>query len=275
MKTIVSHHRHQKEPPESITHNALLTDRPHYHHHFSANQRQVLLQELITHKRHQSATNHARHTMLFGLGLCLSLLMVIAAFEFPFYDESAKVDLGGNTQHFEETLDVPLTEQVVPPPPKVHSPQIVEVSDHQVIEEIKISLDIEMTEQTKVEEVTISKNLEESMPEEEAEEIFTIVEQQPSPAGGMAAFYDFVGQHLKYPQRASRMGVEGRVFVQFVVEKDGSLTDIQVVKGIGGGCDEEALRVLTMAPDWNPGKQRGRPVRVRMVMPIMFKLFDG
>lgn len=75
-----------------------------------------------------------------------------------------------------------------------------------------------------------------------------------------------------YPHRAQRMGIEGWVFVEFVVERDGSLTDIKVVKGIGGGCDDEAIRVISQAPKWNAGKQRGRSVRVRMVMPIMFKL---
>ncbi len=68
------------------------------------------------------------------------------------------------------------------------------------------------------------------------------------------------------------MNLDGRVFIEFVVEKDGSLTDVKVVKGIGGGCDEEAVRVISQAPKWRPGKQRGRAVRVRMVMPIMFKL---
>ncbi|MCK5371843.1 MAG: energy transducer TonB, partial [Cyclobacteriaceae bacterium] len=93
-----------------------------------------------------------------------------------------------------------------------------------------------------------------------------------SPVGGIKAFYDFVGANLRYPPRALRMGLEGRVFVEFVVEKDGSLTDIKVVKGIGGGCDDEAVRVISLAPKWNPGKQRGNAVRVRMVLPIMFKL---
>lgn len=70
------------------------------------------------------------------------------------------------------------------------------------------------------------------------------------------------------------MGIEGRVFVEFVVERDGSLTDIKVVKGIGGGCDDEAIRVISQAPKWNAGKQRGRSVRVRMVLPIIFKLLE-
>jgi protein TonB len=88
----------------------------------------------------------------------------------------------------------------------------------------------------------------------------------------MKAFYDYVSKNLKYPPKAARMGIEGRVFVEFIVERDGSLTDINVAKGIGGGCDEEAVRVIAEAPNWSPGKQRGRAVRVRMIMPIVFKL---
>jgi protein TonB len=98
------------------------------------------------------------------------------------------------------------------------------------------------------------------------------VENQPAPVGGYEAFYKYIGKNIKYPDQARRMGVEGKVFVQFVVDKDGSITDVQVLKGIGSGCDEEAIRVVKSAPKWTPGKQRGRPVRVRMSVPIAFKL---
>jgi protein TonB len=77
---------------------------------------------------------------------------------------------------------------------------------------------------------------------------------------------------MKYPAQARRMGIEGKVFVEFVVDKDGTLTEVKTVKGIGAGCDEEAVRVIQSAPKWKPGKQRGRPVKVRMILPIIFKL---
>ena len=77
---------------------------------------------------------------------------------------------------------------------------------------------------------------------------------------------------MEYPSQARRMGIEGRVFVQFVVDKQGNVTEVQSVKGIGAGCDEEAERVLRESPKFKPGKQRGRPVKVRMVLPIIFKL---
>jgi len=77
---------------------------------------------------------------------------------------------------------------------------------------------------------------------------------------------------MRYPVQARRMGIEGRVFVQFVVQKDGSLQEIQVIKGIGAGCDEEAVRVIKKSKNWKPGKQRGRAVKVRMIIPIVFRL---
>lgn len=129
-----------------------------------------------------------------------------------------------------------------------------------------------MNEDTRIEAVVFIEDTQAGIPEEKVDEIFTIVEEQPSPDGGIKSFYEFVSKNLNYPAQARRMGMEGRVFVEFVVEKDGSLTDIKVVKGIGAGCNEEAVRVLSLAPNWNPGKQRGREVRVRMIMPIMFKL---
>lgn len=103
-------------------------------------------------------------------------------------------------------------------------------------------------------------------------EIFDIVEDQPIPPGGMGAFYKYVGMNIKYPNDARRMGVQGKVFVQFVVDKDGSLINVKSIKGIGAGCDEEAVRIIEAAPNWKPGKQRGKPVKVRMILPITFKL---
>ncbi|MEQ8364978.1 MAG: energy transducer TonB [Cyclobacteriaceae bacterium] len=107
---------------------------------------------------------------------------------------------------------------------------------------------------------------------EEKPEIFDVVEESAKPIGGVNAFYSYISDKMKYPAQARRMGTEGRVFVQFVINVDGSLTDIKVIKGIGAGCDEEAVRVLKAAPAWKPGKQRGVPVRQRMVIPITFKL---
>jgi protein TonB len=213
-------------------------------------------------------------TLVFSaIGLILSLALIIGMFEWRTTDRNSAAAMDAPTESFEDLMEIPQTEQMQPPPPQVQSPRVIEVSDEEIIEEIQVELDIEMTEDTRIEEV-IYDDTEDQIPEEKADEIFTIVEEHPAPSGGMEAFYQFVAENMQYPAQARRMGIEGRVFVQFVVEKDGSLSDIQTVKGIGGGCDEEAERVISAAPHWKPGKQRGRPVRVRMILPIVFKLIS-
>ncbi len=106
----------------------------------------------------------------------------------------------------------------------------------------------------------------------DADEVFMVVEDQPNPEGGLESFYRYVAENMQYPTIARQAGTEGKVFVQFVVDKDGTLTDARAIRGIGDGCDEEAVRVISEAPAWNPGKQRGKFVKVRMVIPITFKL---
>jgi len=105
-----------------------------------------------------------------------------------------------------------------------------------------------------------------------AEEIFTFVEEYPEFPGGDKALMEYVVNTIKYPEVARTSGITGTVYVQFVVEKDGSISDAKVVRGIGGGCDEEAVRVVKSMPKWKPGKQRGQPVRVYFTLPIEFKL---
>ncbi|MEQ6121675.1 energy transducer TonB [Reichenbachiella sp. MALMAid0571] len=220
-------------------------------------------------KKNPKADLDRKTGMFFNIGLAISLAIVLTAFEWRSYDDGNLVDLGQLDDDFEDIMEIPPTEQPPPPPPKIQLPQIIEIPDEEEIEEeIEVDLDVEITEETVIEDIVF----EEAPEEEVADEIFDIVEDQPTPPGGMAAFYKFVGKSMKYPNQARRMGIEGRVFVQFVVDKDGTLTEIKAVKGIGAGCDEEAVRVLKSAPKWKPGKQRGRPVKVRMILPITFKL---
>lgn len=106
-------------------------------------------------------------------------------------------------------------------------------------------------------------------------DIFTVVEAQPEFEGGIGAFRSYIMNEIRYPLQARQAGVEGVVDVQFVVEKDGSLSEVTAIKGIGGGCDEEAVRVLQNSPRFKPATQNGKAVRVRMVVPITFKLNEG
>ncbi|HVV55611.1 MAG TPA: TonB family protein [Mucilaginibacter sp.] len=108
--------------------------------------------------------------------------------------------------------------------------------------------------------------------EEDPNKIFTSVEKEPEFAGGIEKFYAYLQKNMHYPAIARENNVQGKVYVTFVVEKDGSLTDIKVLRGIGSGCDEEAVRVLKNSPKWTPGIQNGRSVRVQYTMPISFIL---
>ena len=105
--------------------------------------------------------------------------------------------------------------------------------------------------------------------------VYQIAEEMPEFPGGVEALMDFVGKNVKYPEEAKEKEISGRVFVSFVIEKDGSVNEVKVMRGIGGGCDEEAVRVIKGMPKWKPGIQKGKPVRVSYMMPINFKLSDG
>lgn len=100
---------------------------------------------------------------------------------------------------------------------------------------------------------------------------FIFVEEEPEPVNGYKNFYQNISRNIKYPAQARRMNVEGNVFVEFIVNRKGDATNVTIIKGIGAGCDEEAKRMIALSK-WEPGKQRGLPVRVKMVIPITFKL---
>ncbi len=220
-------------------------------------------------KKTPDADLNKKSGLFLNIGLVVSLIIVISAFEWKFYDDGDLVDLGQVRDDFEEMLEIPPTEQPPPPPPKIQQPEIIEVPDEEEIEEeIEVDLDVEITEDEAIEEIIT----EEAPEEEDVDQVFTIVEQQAEFKGGMKKFLEYVGKKMKYPNVARRIGVEGKVFVQFVVERDGSITDVLVIRGIGAGCDEEAIKVISESPKWNPGKQRGRAVRVRVIIPITFRL---
>jgi periplasmic protein TonB len=209
--------------------------------------------------------------MFLNLGLAVAVGITLAAFEYKSGDDGALKDLGQVSDNFEEILDIPVTEQPPPPPPPpIEQPVIKEIPDEVKIEDkIEVNFDVDVKETTVIKEVVIADV---PVPVEKVDEIFDVVETQPSPPGGMSAWNKYLSDNLKYPTQARRMGVEGSVIVVFVVNTDGSIQDVEVLRGIGGGCDEEAVRVVKGAPKWEPGKQRGRPVRTRMRLPIRFKL---
>ncbi|WP_268034613.1 energy transducer TonB [Algoriphagus sp. PAP.12] len=221
-------------------------------------------------KKTPSADLTKKTGMFLNLGLAVAVGLTLAAFEWKSFDDGALKDLGMTDDNFEELLDIPITEQPPPPPPPpVEQPIIQEIPDEVEIEEkIEVNFDVDVKEETVIKEVVIA----EAPVEEKADEIFDVVETQPTPPGGMSGWNQYLSKNLKYPTQARRMGIEGTVIVVFVINTDGSIQDVEVLRGIGGGCDEEAVKVVQEAPNWEPGKQRGRPVRTRMRLPIRFKL---
>ncbi len=220
-------------------------------------------------KKTEKADLTRKTALFFSIGLLITMVITLTAFTWKDYDESL-LDLQGKSANvFEEMLEVPPTEQPPPPAPVIQQPQIVEVPDEEEIkEDLNLKFDVEVTEETKVETIIVAPAEE----KEDVDQIFSVVEETATPKGGMPAFYKFVSEKIKYPAQARRMGVEGRVFVEFVVNRDGTIVDVRSIKGIGAGCDEEAVRIVQSAPAWKPGKQRGKPVRQKMVIPIIFKL---
>ena len=104
------------------------------------------------------------------------------------------------------------------------------------------------------------------------EPVFVIVEEQAEFPGGLDSMYAYIQKNLVYPEKAKAEGIEGRVFVQFVIEKDGSISNILIKRAIGGGCEEAVVEMIKNMPKWKPGKQRGKPVRFQFVLPIKFEL---
>ncbi len=216
-------------------------------------------------KKKRKADINRYRGMFFSIGLIISLGLTISAFKW----RTEVVPVIGCSFDLQEDgieiMDIPPTD-ISPPPPPPKAIKIVEVKNEEDISEIDI-LDNTIEVDDSIPEPTAPESIEIA-----PEAPFDIVENMPTPVGGYAAFYKFLSKNLRYPTQAKRMGIEGKVFMQFVIDKDGSITDAQVIKGIGAGCDEEALRAINKHPKWNAGKQRGRAVKVRMVVPIVFQL---
>lgn len=203
------------------------------------------------------------------IGIIVALVAVWMAFEWKQYERQV-VDLGILDIEIIEEEDIPITRQETPPPPPPPEPstELIIVDDDVEIEE-EFMIDTEATVFTEVQEFTPIIVEEEEV---EEEQIFTIVEDQPEFPGGHSAMMQYLNQNLRYPTMAREAGIQGTVFVTFVVERDGSITDVRIVRGLGGGLDEEALRVVRNMPSWTPGRQRGQAVRVQFNLPIRFVL---
>jgi len=201
------------------------------------------------------------YTVFLELGLIATLLIFIAAVKVDLHTGKQDTNLT-EEQEVVEMEDIERTKQEEKPPPPPRPPVPVEVPNDEVLEDQIIDIDAE---------INLDQPLDMPPPPdeggEEEEDFFVVVEQMPELIGGLAELQ----KKARYPEMARKAGIEGRVIVQFVVNEEGRVENPRVIRGIGGGCDEEALRVVKQAR-FRPGQQRGKPVRVQYSLPIVFKL---
>ena len=208
-----------------------------------------------------------RGTFLAG-GLLASMVIIYLLVNLKFYDVKAS-ELGQLVVDEMEEEIIPITQQNTPPPPPPPppaAPEVIEIVEDDVeVEEIEM-IDTEADAETIVEEFEVVEEVVE-------EEIFTIVESMPEfPGGGQEALFKYLQKEMKYPQIAKENGIQGTVFVNFVVGKDGKIRDAKILRGVNKMLDEEAIRVVKAMPSWKPGKQRGKAVSVSYNLPIKFTL---
>ena len=207
------------------------------------------------------------------IGYVLALAVMFIAFEWSERDKVINIDTGMGEVYFEEEI-IPITEQeeqkTPPPPPEApKAEEIIEIAENDAnVEETTIQASDETDTAVEVKYVPVE------VEEEEVEEqqIFQVVEEMPEFPGGMAECMKWLSKNMKYPTISQENGVQGRVIVQFVVNRDGSIVDAVVARGVDPYLDKEALRVVGLMPKWKPGKQRGKEVRVKYTLPVMFRL---
>jgi len=214
---------------------------------------------------------HKLTSILMGVVVAVSVLF----FAFEWSSQTKKLDESIIVQDVlaEEEIEITRRDPTPPPPPPPPAPETPEII--QVVEE-KVETRIEIN----TEDDASKRQMEAFVPppppkpkvEEVTEEIFVVVEEQPEFPGGNTAMMKFLSDNIKYPVIAQENGIQGRVITNFVVERDGSITDVQVVRGVDPSLDKEAIRVIQSMPKWKAGRQRGSAVRVRFTLPVVFRL---
>ena len=225
-------------------------------------------------KKSPKADLEKRRGLFLEIGLVVILAAALVAFNVRSYDKEVKeVNLRSATMEID--ADIIQTDQPDEPPPPPEEPEQV-VTDLTVVEN-----DADLTNEVGI--INAEDNANKAQEEftrvvvdeeevEEEEEVFLVVEEDPDFPGGLGALSQFIADNIKYPELAKQNNITGRVFVSFVVEKDGSVGQVKVLRDIGGGCGAEAVRVVKSMPKWKPGKQRGKPVRTQFNLPVNFEL---
>tara|TARA_B100000965_G_scaffold254698_1_gene214448 strand:- start:39 stop:689 length:651 start_codon:yes stop_codon:yes gene_type:complete len=212
-------------------------------------------------KKNPKVSLENKKGMFFQIGLAVTLLAILIAFEWKSYDKT-NYNLGDlNLDDMEEEI-IPITRQEVkPPPPPPPPPEIIEIVEDEV--EIENEVEIEETETDEEEMIEI---------EEDDEEFFMVVENMPEFPGGDLGLMKFIQKNVRYPAIAKEYNITGKVYVSFIVDKKGNVTNVKIVRGVDKNLDAEAVRVVSSLPKYKPGKQRGKAVRVMFTIPINFTL---
>jgi periplasmic protein TonB len=223
-------------------------------------------------KKNKRADLDSCHFLFLEIGLTCAMGFVLLAFHWKTHDKPYYELASAHWVPFEEeTVPITRPEQPPPPTPPQNLQQLVIVEDQATVTE-EVVFDVEATQKTEIRVYEPVAIIAAEEPEVDETEVFVIVEEMPSFPGGESARLSYLSKNLRYPKLAVETGIEGSVFITFVVMPNGSVSDVRVLRGIGGGCDEEAIRVVQGMPRWNPGKQRGIPVKVQFNMPVRFVL---
>lgn len=206
------------------------------------------------------------YTIHLEIGLILSLLIFLVAMKVPIREPSQQEIKLTEQQEVVNMEDMERTKQEEKPPAPPRPAVPVEVPNDEVVTDQVLNIDAELNlnESNKIPAPPPEKKKEKK---EKEEDFFVVVEQMPKLKGGLAKLQS----KIRYPEMARKAGIEGRVVVQFIINEQGEVEDPKVIRGIGGGCDKEALRVVKQA-QFEPGRQRGEPVRVQYSLPIRFRL---
>jgi periplasmic protein TonB len=223
------------------------------------------------------------------VGLILTLVVVLLIIFFPtivrlLSADAAEARPAPRKLVYSELSAPPPIDKPKPPPPQIKLPKLQQVIKfvppkvvrEEVVEEVPTIAELKQNEVATVsvegtDEVVFDEPVAQVV-EDDSDEIFTYVEQQPEFPGGYEAMMNFIRKNMVYPSLARKMQIDGTVHVSFLVSKEGAISEVKVLRGILADCDNEAVRVVKLMPPWNPGKQNGRPVYVRFIMPIKFRL---
>ncbi|MBL7858584.1 MAG: TonB family protein [Cyclobacteriaceae bacterium] len=222
---------------------------------------------------------HRQSRMFFMMSLAISIALVIMAFQ---WKAPVQNDTGREWSKPDEVETYAFTEikSIAPakPKPETADQKIPVKKTRDPINFIEVQNDLikpgtetPMVEDQNDPQQQVGMEWGDGMPPEDLETIFIVVEKMPEPIGGFKGFYETINKNITYPMKAKRNGVQGKVLVEFVINEDDHLSHFKIIQGIGAGCDEEAMRVIGLTK-WKAGKQRGKPVKVKMVLPLMFTL---